>query len=167
MPVLLALIALPHLSLIIRSYAALNVCSCAVDCPGKPKVQMEPKGWGAVMTQFVVIEGYVDDAKSDPTTVLLVDGMVVSVSRAGIHKLATLDTGKSPLMRIFLEPDAEISVTFKASELMGGGVTPSSILKWVDDGGTLLKSRDDTLTTATITKYLDDGGSISKSRDDT
>jgi hypothetical protein len=119
------------------------------------------------MSQYIVLEGYVDDSKADPTEVLLVDGMTITVSREKIHKQVALDTGNTPLLRIFLDPEATISFTIKAKDLMGtASATGGTILKWMDDGGTISKSRDDNRSSGTITKWLDDGGTISKSRDD-
>src|SRR4051812_23356458 len=123
------------------------------------------------MTQYIAIEGYVEDTKSDPTVILLLDGMTISVSKAGIHKLAVADTAKNPLSRVFLEPDAEVAIFMKAKDMMGGDAgTAGTILKWLDDGGTISKSRDDSQNRwaggGTIAKWLDDGGTIKKSYDD-
>lgn len=119
------------------------------------------------MTQLVVVEGYLADDKSDPAEVLLADGMTILINRGGIQKQVAADTSSTPLMRLFLDPEADVILRFKAKEFLAGSAIPgSTILKWMDDGGTIRKSLDDTRSAGTITKWLDDGGTISKSRDD-
>jgi hypothetical protein len=120
------------------------------------------------MTQLVVLEGYLEKSKGQTTSLLLIDGTTLSFATKSISKAAAMDTSAEPMTRVFLDPDTDVTLTFKAKDLMGGGspISGQSIAKWLDDGGTIQKSRDDGYHVATGYKYLDDGGTISKSRDD-
>ncbi|MDP9605549.1 UNVERIFIED_ORG: hypothetical protein J2W38_005363 [Variovorax paradoxus] len=122
------------------------------------------------MAQLVVLEGYLEKSRGKATSasLLLVDGTTLTFSGKDIVKAAVMDTSTEPMTRVFLDPETDISLTFKAKDLMGGGgpVAGGTITKWLDDGGTISKSRDDGFQVSTIAKYLDDGGTISKSRDD-
>ncbi|BCT91148.1 hypothetical protein LYSHEL_01720 [Lysobacter helvus] len=121
------------------------------------------------MGRLVVLEGYVEDGKSGSISVLMLDGTSLSIEKSSVVKSAPMDTNKDALTRLFLNEDAEITITVTAGDLDGRGLSASgSILKWIDDGGTLSKSKDDTIQGAgSILKWVDDGGTIRKSLDDT
>lgn len=120
------------------------------------------------MNQLVVLEGYLDKSKGQTVSLLLIDGTTLNFSAKSIFKAAAMDTSAEPMTRVFLDPDTDITLTFKAKDLMGKGwpTAGNTIAKWLDDGGTISKSRDDNFQVSTVAKYLDDGGTISKSRDD-
>lgn len=119
------------------------------------------------MTQLVVVEGYIENKGDDNVHLLLLDGQTIQFKRSDMKRQAPIDTGKEPLMRVFLDPEALISISFRAKDLQSVGASAGgTITKWLDDGGTISKSRDDGFSPASIAKYIDDGNTVRKSLDD-
>lgn len=120
------------------------------------------------MSTKIVIEGYLSKGNSEGSvSILLLDGSTIEVRHDAIVRSAPMDAGNDALTRLFLEPEAEISFSIRAKDLHGqGGASSGTILKWVDDGGTLRKSMDDNQAQGSTLKWVDDGGTIRKSLDD-
>jgi hypothetical protein len=123
---------------------------------------------------FKVIRGYRVEEKNGDTCIYTLEGEKIYVSDDDIERSFENEAGKkgeSGLSTFFLKADATVKIEVSLADV-GASASPhaSTITKYIHDGGTISKSRDDTLLDVggrTIYKYLDDGGTISKARDDT
>ena len=112
-------------------------------------------------SKYIVLVGYLSSTKGDKSTTTVLtpagDELVVESSSVKMKKVAEPGKGlDDSLVRLYLDPDTEISIKVKASLIRNQGW--DTFFKSYDDVG---PGQGDT-----ITKWLDDGGTISKSRDD-
>jgi hypothetical protein len=70
-------------------------------------------------------------------------GDVLTIKEADVVSTSSVDAG-GELKRYAIGADAVVTAEFSGASLRGLDVSIDSILKWVDDGGTISKSRDDT-----------------------
>ncbi|WP_146203757.1 hypothetical protein [Azospirillum sp. TSO5] len=69
-------------------------------------------------------------------------GDVVRIPTDAIKHLQNVDAS-GELVRFFLNPEAEIEVTIKGDMITASRAGTNTIYKYLDDGGTISKSRDD------------------------
>lgn len=107
---------------------------------------------------YLVINGYIeqDKAFSDYEKVVTAAGENLLIESKGIVKSFPIEaSGESGLTRIFVEHDTNIwlgvsSGAIQALSNGGSDIGLKSILKWVDDGETISKSRDDTFSSESL-----------------
>jgi hypothetical protein len=121
-----------------------------------------------LMTTLVVLVGCVLEETRELLTIVALNGQVFGLPHAAVVKRATIETGKNPLTRFFVDPEANITLTVKAKDfVVGQSRVGGTIAKYLDDGGTISKSRDDGGGGGTPSKDFDDGGGTpSKDYDD-
>ncbi len=98
------------------------------------------------MTKYVVVVGYATEQKDGQVSVVTFDGLQVLIPAKAIVQSHPLDVGKESGKRMFVDPDTTVQVAMKASEVFlppQGPVRGLTIYKYLDDGGTISKSRDD------------------------
>lgn len=70
-------------------------------------------------------------------------GDVISFQEEDVVSSSSVDAS-GELRRYAIPADATVTIEVTGAALRGLDVTIDSVLKWVDDGGTISKSRDDT-----------------------
>lgn len=121
---------------------------------------------------YTVIRGYKEAGKSEgEVCIYTLDGEKLFVNHDDIEKEFENEApkkGSGTLTTFFLKVNALVRIEVQLNEnATSQGQTPSTIYKYLDDGGTISKSRDDLLSQSpTIAKYIDDGGTPRKSLDD-
>ena len=106
----------------------------------------------------LVIHGYVEKDKVFPnySRVITVTGEKLLIETKGIVKSFPIEaSGESGLNRVLIEQNTNIWMGI-SSELLqsfndgNSDIGLKSIMKWVDDGGTISKSRDDTFSAGNL-----------------
>jgi hypothetical protein len=98
------------------------------------------------MPQLIGVIGYISKNEGGAIQILTLDGILFEVEEQAAARQYPMDTNPQGARRFFFEPDTEIRITVKASEAFARPRSPvggSTIYKYLDDGGTISKSRDD------------------------
>lgn len=95
------------------------------------------------MSDEIVILGQGDAKAEDGNLVITTPhGDMLRVSSADIMRTDDADASES-IKRYIISPTARVSIEVDGRQLTGVDAHDGTILKWVDDGGTISKSRDD------------------------
>lgn len=87
------------------------------------------------MPNLIAVAGYISPARKGVSSVLTLDGLQFEVNEEEIKKQFPLDTSKEGAVRIFINPDAALTVSMKASQLFAANRTTGSFkyYKYHDD----------------------------------
>lgn len=103
----------------------------------------------------LVITGYIENEKTmtNYTKIVTAAGENLLVESKGITKSFPIEAGGvAGLTRIFIDQDSSIWLGVSAESILtlskgtSSEIGRGTILKWLDDGGTISKSRDDSFS---------------------
>ncbi|WP_124608906.1 hypothetical protein [Burkholderia seminalis] len=83
------------------------------------------------------------EKKSGIIRIVTPKGDVISIQAKDVISSSNADAG-GDLKRYAIPGDAIVTIEVTGSVLRGLDATTDTVMKWVDDGGTISKSRDDT-----------------------
>jgi hypothetical protein len=93
-------------------------------------------------TPYVVLDGYIHSEKDGELTLITLGGEQITVQPETIHlSVPTGTTSDKKAVRLFLKRGTVVTVQIAAEAFRGIG--DGTIYKYMDDGGTPSKSRDD------------------------